>query len=47
VAHTGYLIFARKVESAQPSLTDQAAGAMQSAGDEAGPAETAPDEQPA
>jgi tRNA (adenine57-N1/adenine58-N1)-methyltransferase len=46
VAHTGYLIFARKVESVQPRLTDQAADAIQSAGDEADTAETEPDEQP-
>jgi tRNA (adenine57-N1/adenine58-N1)-methyltransferase len=46
VAHTGYLIFARKVESVQPRLSDQAAGVIQSAGDEADTAETEPDEQP-
>jgi len=47
VAHTGYLIFARKVESAKSILTGQASDAIQSAGDEADSAETAPDEQPA
>lgn len=47
VAHTGYLIFARKVQDARPVPVDQAPDAIPPAGDDADAAEVAPDDQPA